>query len=77
MEACSRKYIQNLNPAGEVLQIPYEDGKPLYAYFVRAPFDNGKQPVLICMGGLDSIKGRDVVHAGARRTARSAASPFS
>jgi dienelactone hydrolase len=56
MEECSRKFIQNLTPAGEVLEIPYEDGKPLYAYFVRAPFDNGKQPVMICMGGLDSIK---------------------
>jgi pimeloyl-ACP methyl ester carboxylesterase len=56
MEACSRKFIQNLTPAGEVLEIPYENGKSLYAYFVRAPFDNGKQPVMICMGGLDSIK---------------------
>jgi pimeloyl-ACP methyl ester carboxylesterase len=56
MEECSRKFIENLVPAGEVVHIPYEDGKPLYAYFVRAPFDNGKQPVLICMGGLDSIK---------------------
>ena len=36
--------------------IPYENGKTLFAYFVRAPFDTGKQPVLICMGGLDSIK---------------------
>src|SRR5215471_12425359 len=56
MEECSRKFIQNLKPAGEVLQIPYENGKTLFAYFVRAPFDTGKQPVLICMGGLDSIK---------------------
>lgn len=56
MENCSRKFIENLEPKGEVLQIPYEDGKTLFAYFVRAPFDTGKQPVLICMGGLDSIK---------------------
>jgi pimeloyl-ACP methyl ester carboxylesterase len=56
MEECSRKFIERLNPAGEVLQIPYENDKTLYAYFVRAPFDTGKQPVLICMGGLDSIK---------------------
>ncbi|RAI39803.1 alpha/beta hydrolase family protein [Rhodoplanes roseus] len=56
METCSRKFIENLNPPGEVLQIPYENGKTLFAYFVRAPFDTGKQPVLICMGGLDSIK---------------------
>jgi dienelactone hydrolase len=56
MEECSRKFIQNLTPAGEVLEIPYENGKSLPAYFVRAPFSNGKQPVMICMGGLDSIK---------------------
>ena len=55
MENCSKKFIENLNPKGEVLQIPYE-GKSLFAYFVRAPFDTGRQPVLICMGGLDSIK---------------------
>lgn len=56
MEQCSHKFLAQLNPPGEVLEVPYEDGKTLYAYFVRAPFDNGKQPCLICMGGLDSIK---------------------
>jgi pimeloyl-ACP methyl ester carboxylesterase len=29
---------------------------PLCGYFVRAPFAIERQPVLICMGGLDSIK---------------------
>ncbi len=38
------------------MDIPYEDGKPICAYFVRAPFPGDKLPVLICMGGLDSIK---------------------
>lgn len=56
MEACSRKYIENLQPAGEVVEIPYENGKALPGYFVRAPFNTGKQPILISMGGLDSIK---------------------
>ena len=56
MEECSRKLIRTSKPAGEVLQIPYENGKTLFAYFVQASFDTGKQPVLICMGGLDSIK---------------------
>jgi dienelactone hydrolase len=56
MEQCSHKYISRLNPPGEVLEVPYEDGKTLYAYFVRAPFDTGPQPCLISMGGLDSIK---------------------
>jgi dipeptidyl aminopeptidase/acylaminoacyl peptidase len=56
MENCSKKFIQHLNPVGEAVEIPYENGKTLFAYFVRAPFDTGKQPCLISMGGLDSIK---------------------
>ena len=56
MEACSHKFISYLNPPGEAVEIPYEDGKPICGYFVRAPFPGTKLPVLICMGGLDSIK---------------------
>lgn len=56
MERSSHGFLRNLNPAGEVLEIPYENGATLPAYFVRAPFPIEKQPVLICMGGLDSIK---------------------
>ena len=56
MEACSHKYLLHLNPKGEIVDIPYETGKPICAYFVRAPFPEPHQPVLICMGGLDSIK---------------------
>lgn len=56
MEGCSRKFLGYLNPPGEVVDIPYEAGKPLCGYFVRAPYAIGKQPVLIAMGGLDSIK---------------------
>ena len=56
MEACSKKFIAHLHPAGEAVEVPYENGKTLCAYFVRAPFDTGRQPCLISMGGLDSIK---------------------
>jgi pimeloyl-ACP methyl ester carboxylesterase len=56
MEHCSHGFLQHLNPPGEVLQIPYENGTPLYGYFVRAPFPIERQPCLISMGGLDSIK---------------------
>jgi pimeloyl-ACP methyl ester carboxylesterase len=56
MEACSHKFLRYLNPPGEVVDIPYEPGKPICGYFVRAPFAIEKQPVLISMGGLDSIK---------------------
>jgi pimeloyl-ACP methyl ester carboxylesterase len=56
MEACSRKFLAALDPPGEAVDIPYENGVSLCAYFVRAPFPVARQPVLICMGGLDSIK---------------------
>jgi dienelactone hydrolase len=56
MEACSKKFIGYLNPPGEAVEIPYENGVALCAYFVRAPFAVARQPVLICFGGLDSIK---------------------
>lgn len=56
MEACSRAFLGRLNPPGEAVDIPYEPGVPLCAYFVRAPFPGERLPVLICMGGLDSIK---------------------
>ena len=56
IEGCSHKFISYLNPPGEVVEIPYEPGKPICGYFVRAPFPGDKLPVLICMGGLDSIK---------------------
>jgi predicted esterase YcpF (UPF0227 family) len=56
MEQSSAGFLRHLNPAGEIIEIPYENGATLPAYFVRAPFPQEKQPVLICMGGLDSIK---------------------
>jgi dienelactone hydrolase len=56
MERSSHGFLRHLNPAGEVLEIPYEKGTTLYAYFVRAPFAVERQPCLISMGGLDSIK---------------------
>ena len=56
MEACSKKFMSHLTPAGEAVEVPYEKGVSLCAYFVRAPFAVARQPVLISMGGLDSIK---------------------
>ena len=56
MEHSSHGFLRHLTPPGEVLEVPYENGKTLYAYFVRAPFAVERQPCLISMGGLDSIK---------------------
>ena len=56
MEDCSKRFLNHLTPPGELVDIPYEGGIPLCAYFVRSPCAAGPQPVLICLGGLDSIK---------------------
>jgi pimeloyl-ACP methyl ester carboxylesterase len=55
-ELMSRKYLRYLTPPAEVVEIPYENGHTLPAYFIRAPFAIDKQPVLISHGGLDSFK---------------------
>src|SRR3954468_24284588 len=50
MEAARHQFLAGLNPAGEVVDIPYEDRKPICGYFVRAPVPGDRLPVLICMG---------------------------
>jgi pimeloyl-ACP methyl ester carboxylesterase len=55
-EQMSAKYFARLDPPGEAVQVPYENGQSLSAYFVRSPLATGRQPVLICFGGLDSFK---------------------
>jgi dienelactone hydrolase len=54
-ERATRKFLGYCVPEGEVIEIPYE-GKCLFAYFLRAPFNIARQPVLIAFGGLDSFK---------------------
>lgn len=57
LESCSHKWGSYFDPPMEVLQIPYEGGKTLFAYFLRSPVNpEKKQPVLMCFGGLDSFK---------------------
>ncbi len=59
MEQSSHGFLRHLDPPGEVVDIPFSsngvDGK-MYGYFVRTPLPGARHPVLICMGGLDSIK---------------------
>ena len=52
-ERASRKWLRYLG--GEVVEIPYENGVSMPAYFVRNRFF-AKSPVLISFGGLDSFK---------------------
>jgi dienelactone hydrolase len=53
-ENASHKWLKYL--PGEVVEIPYEDGKTLPAYFIKSPVGGDRQPVLISFGGLDSFK---------------------
>ena len=55
-EDATRKWLRTLDPPGEVVEIPYEAGKPMPAYFIKSPNAPARQPVLISVGGLDSFK---------------------
>jgi dienelactone hydrolase len=50
MQACARRYIEHLTPAGEVVEIPWLDGYPLQGYFLPAAAAWNRAPVVICMG---------------------------
>jgi dienelactone hydrolase len=54
-EQASQKWLRHLDPPGEVVAIPYEQGVSLPAYFIK-PAGQSKCPVLISFGGLDSFK---------------------
>lgn len=57
IEACSKEYLARLEPAGEVVKVPYgEQGDYMDAYFIRSPYAPEKAPVVICFGGLDEFK---------------------
>tara|TARA_A100001391_G_scaffold205403_1_gene205765 strand:+ start:49971 stop:51179 length:1209 start_codon:yes stop_codon:yes gene_type:complete len=57
LEYCSKKWGSYFNPPMESVEVPYLDGKTLYAYFLRSPYSTEeRQPVLMCFGGLDSFK---------------------
>jgi dienelactone hydrolase len=55
-EKATHKFLAHLTPKAEVVEIPYEPGKPLPAYFIRSANGGDRQPVLISVGGLDSFK---------------------
>jgi dienelactone hydrolase len=50
MRICSRRYLKQMTPAGEVVDIPWLDEYPLEGYFLPAPGASGRAPVVICFG---------------------------
>ena len=59
-EGASHKWLRYLDPPGETVEIPYENGISMPAYFIKSPVyeksAGARQPVLISFGGLDSFK---------------------
>lgn len=55
-ERASANAFTRMTPPAEIVEIPYENGKTLPAYFVRSANGGPRQPVLISVGGLDSYK---------------------
>lgn len=55
-ERATHSFMHWTVPRGEIVEVPYEPGKPMAGYFFRSPFGKGKQPVLVSFGGLDSFK---------------------
>jgi len=56
VERCSHKVLSLMNPVGEIVRIPYENGAHMDAYFLKAPQSANPSPVVICFGGLDEYK---------------------
>jgi dienelactone hydrolase len=55
-ESAFRDAGRYFSPAIEAVHVPYERDMHLSAYFVRAQAAPERSPVLICFGGLDSVK---------------------
>lgn len=50
-------------PNIERVEVPYESGKSLPAYFMKAP-GGGKKPTVVCFDGLDSSKEMSILYIG-------------
>jgi len=55
-ESCFQKAGKYFSPRLEKIEIPYEGGSVLHAYYLKSNVGGEKQPVLISFGGLDSFK---------------------
>jgi hypothetical protein len=56
MENCSRCYLAQMKPIGEVIQIPGENQRGLSAYFLKAPGAPPKTPVIIGVSVFEEMK---------------------
>ncbi len=56
LRSCSHHYLAQLQPAGEIVRIPYREDGYVPGYFLRAPSSGARTPVVICFGGPASCK---------------------
>lgn len=50
MQTCARQYLEQAMPAGEVVKIAWSDDHALQGYFLPAPGQPGRRPVVLCVG---------------------------
>lgn len=56
MRACSRRYLELLEPTGEIVSICAPDSHVTEGYFLRAPDTSTRTPVVLCVGGWNEFK---------------------
>jgi dienelactone hydrolase len=56
MQSCSRAFLDCLNPKGESVRIALAGRRFIDAYFLPAPGQSGRSPVVICVGGPGHVK---------------------
>lgn len=56
MQSCSREFLACLSPKGENVRIPRAKQRFLDAYFLPAPGQSERSPVVICLGGAGHVK---------------------
>lgn len=56
MRECSLSYLQHVSPAGEVVKIETSDNRVIEGYFLPASRAVSPAPVVLCVGGPESLK---------------------
>jgi dienelactone hydrolase len=61
---CYQAAMQRLHPDIERLEVPYENGLTLPAYFVKGRGDAQRKPTVVLFDGMDNAKEMSVIFAG-------------
>jgi dipeptidyl aminopeptidase/acylaminoacyl peptidase len=66
---CFEEGYKRRFPNIERVEVPYENGQTLPAFFMKAP-GAGKRPTVVCFDGLDSSKEMSILYIGVELAAR-------